>query len=163
MPYEPPASNRAENYPAVPDAFAFVVPSYQLMATRFEAADTRLTTLLTTATSLTLGGPLFARAVRPDISFESPVLRVALACAAIGIVCGVVGRVSGRITLANPRVLFDTALRYSAWEFKKNAIFYAGKHFDANKAAIRQKGIWANCLMIALLIEVWMLVLWIAV
>ena len=140
-----------------------MVPSYQLMASRFEAADTRLTALLTSVTAFTLGGPAFAKAVRSDISFESPILWIALAFGALAFGCGVAGRVRGRITLPNPRVHFDTALRDSPWLFKKNAIFFAGKHFDANAAAIEAKGKWAIALSSALFLEVWMFLIWIAV
>jgi hypothetical protein len=47
-----------EEWPGVRAAYDFVIPSYALLISRFEAADTRLTTLLTLTASLTLGGPL---------------------------------------------------------------------------------------------------------
>jgi hypothetical protein len=79
-------------WPAVDSAYDFVVPSYQMVMSRFEAADNRLTALITFASSITLGGPLFAKAVRPGIEFSSPVFWIAMACASLGVVCGVIGR-----------------------------------------------------------------------
>lgn len=54
-----------ERWPAVRRAYDFVLPSYQMLASRFEAADTRLTVIMNLAATLTLGAPLLAKSIRP--------------------------------------------------------------------------------------------------
>jgi Na+/glutamate symporter len=148
-------------WPGVETAYDFVVPSYQMLMSRFEAADNRLTALITFASSITLGGPLFAKAVRPDIDFNSPAFWIGMACATLGVICGVIGRIHGRIILPNPTVMYDKSLRDSQWTFKKDAIFFAGQNFTANVAVVDAKGRYATVLTIAILIEVWMFTIWV--
>src|ERR1051325_8587555 len=89
-------------FPAIDDAFTFVVPSYQWLMQRFEAADNRLTALLALLATLTLGAPVFGRAVRPTIAFDSFWFLLAMLCFAIASGVGVAGRAHGRLILANP-------------------------------------------------------------
>ena len=151
-----------EQFPAVEVAYDFVVPSYQLMTSRFEAADTRLTTLLTIVSSLALGVPLFTQSVNENISYASPLFILAMVFAIAAAVIGVVGRVRGRIMLCNPGVLYDKGLKESAWEFKKNALYFAGQHFTANKQAIDDKGKLTRYMTVAMLLSVLAFILWIA-
>ncbi len=150
------------NYPAVKYAYDFVMPSYQQMASRFDAADNRLTTLLTLITTLTTGAPVFAKAVRPDISLKSPFFISMMVLGIIAAVTGMFGRYSGRIVLTNPHFLFKNTLHESEWEFKKNAVQFAGEHFNQNSATLRRKGelgVWAT---VALLLEILCYVGWLA-
>jgi hypothetical protein len=150
-----------DEWPAVATAYDFVVPSYQMLMSRFEAADTRLTSLLTLASSLTLGAPILARAVNKDISFVSPFFLIAVLWFVIGSLLGVFGRISGRITLPNPMVFHQTALHESVWTFKKNAVYFAGLAFQANANAIERKGKIALGVTVTLLFEIMCLVVWV--
>lgn len=149
-------------WPAIDDAYAFVLPSYQWLVSRFEAADTRLTTLLTLGASVTASAPVFARAVRPTILYGSPWFIGAMLAFCLAAVVGVLGRIAGRITLPNPGVLYAKSLHESAPEFRKNAIYFAGQHFDANARAIARKGQCAIGVTVALLVEVLGFAIWIA-
>lgn len=82
----------ATNYPSVELAYDFVLPSYQMLATRFEAADTRVTSFLTLVASVTLAAPLFAKTVRPDSQFSSPLFIAGVICFLGAIAVGVWGR-----------------------------------------------------------------------
>ena len=56
--------------------------------------------------------------------------------------------------------LYDRWLHYSEWEFKKNAIYWAGQHFNANVSRINIMG-WILTGMIALFsVEVVLLLVW---
>src|SRR4029453_9512813 len=55
-------------------------------------------------------------------------------------IVALVGRGPGRITLPNPRVLYSEALTEQPWEFRKNAIYYAGQHFDRNTCVVAANG-----------------------
>lgn len=147
-------------WPAVDAAFVFVLPSYQFMVSRFEAADTRLTALLTLALTLTAGAPLFAKTVRPDISFASPFLWIGIALFSAVAIVGTFARQWGAVVLPDPTVIYEKSLHRSEWSFKMNQISYAGQNFRVNAETIRKKGNIAKWLTIALMFEVLALVAW---
>jgi len=151
-----------EEWPGVSRAYDFVVPSYQLMLNRFEAADSRLASLLTTASSLTLAVPIFAKTVRSDISYSSPWFWVAMTIFGLITLVGLIGRLRGRITLPDPAILYSHSLRESEWEFQKNQIYYAGVNFSRNASAINIKGKYAIAITLLLLIEIGVLIKWLA-
>jgi hypothetical protein len=157
-----PIETDREQWPAVDAAFQFVLPSYQMLMSRFEAADNRLTALLTFASSVTLGVPLIGRSLNSNASFSSPWFAGGVLFFIVGAVFGVWGRVSGTITLPNPTVLFNENLHKSEWAFKKDQIFRSGKHFVANVEAVERKGGFAFILTAALLLEVLAFVIWLA-
>jgi hypothetical protein len=150
-----------EQWPAVDRAYDFVLPSYQLLAGRFEAADTRLTALLTLTATLTLAVPIFAKNVQPSISFASPFFVFGMVVFLVGAIVGIFGRIAGSLTLPDPMVIYQNSLSDSEWEFKKNQIYYAGQNFEANVHAIRKKGNTAIFITVALLLEVVFFVTWI--
>jgi hypothetical protein len=149
------------NWPAIDQAYDFVIPSYQMLAARYESADTRLTALMTMTSTLTLGTPLFARAVRPDVDFGNP-LFIAGVCLFIAMfIAGIVGRLLGRLILPDPSVMY-AYLHERPCEFKKNAVFLAGKHFVANADAIRTKGNFGAAISCGFMFEVTVFVLWLS-
>ena len=151
-----------DKWPAVEAAYDFVVPSYQMLMSRFEAADTRLTTLLTLVSTLTLSAPILAKAVQKDISFKSPFFIVGAVCFIAAVVLGTLGRVKGSIQLPDPMVFHQTGLHESSWTFKKNAVYFAGLAFKANSKAVRLKGTLAFTVLVALLLEIGSFVAWVA-
>jgi hypothetical protein len=148
-------------FPAVDRAYDFVIPSYQLLINRFEAADNRLTALLTLASTLTLAVPIFAKNVQPNISFNSPLFIVGMLIFLVIAIVGIWGRSVGSIALPDPMVLYNENLTDSEWEFKKNLIFFAGEGFNSNTQAIRRKGNLSAFLSAALLVEIIVFVAWI--
>src|SRR2546426_3649416 len=150
-----------DQWPAVDAAYNFVLPSYALLVSRFEAADDRLTTLLTLTATLTLGAPILAGSIRKGISFLSAWFLAAMLSFLAGVIIGLIGRAAGKLTLPNPMVHFEKSLRHPEWEFKKNAIYFAGLHFSANSDAIRKKGNVAASVAVFLVIEIVCLICWI--
>ena len=151
-----------EQYPSVVVAYDFVLPSYQMLLGRFESADNRIGSLITTVSSLTLAAPILARAVRPEIVFSSAFFIVALVFFGISIVVGLFARTKGVLTLPDPGVIREHSLSKSPWQFKADAIYFAARHFDANANAINTKGNWSIVLTILTVLEIMALVLWIA-
>lgn len=143
-------------WPAVPRAYEFVIPSYQFLVNRFEAADNRLTHSITLASSVLFGIPILARAIRPDISLQSPWLIASLAFAVVAALLGIIGRQRGRLRLTSPATLYDTWLHKSDWLFKKDMVYFAGQSFGHNARAIETKGritaIVNTCVAVALLL-----------
>jgi hypothetical protein len=155
-------SDLEAKFPAVGAAYDFVLPSYTFLIARFEAADTRLTTLLTLTATLSLGAPILAGSIRKDISFLSAWFLAAMVMFLASVILGLVGRVSGRLKLPDPMVIFTKSLHHPEWEFKKNAIAFAGQHFAANSEAILRKGNAAACVAALLVVEIACLICWIA-
>jgi hypothetical protein len=151
-----------EQYPAVDRAYEFVQPSYQLLAQRFESADTRLVNMATIACTLMLGLPVLGRAMRPDLSFAALPFVLAVASLTAASTLGIVGRLRGALTLVDPGVLYRKSLHESEWEFKKNAVFFAGQHFEANAAAIHEKRLIAVVMSAAMLGALLSAVIWLA-
>ena len=112
--------------------------------------------------TLVLGVPLLAAAVNPGVSYTSPWFLTAGLLATLAAGIGLAGRVTGRIILCDPRILYDHGLRESCWEFKKNAIFYAGQHFRSNRQSVDTKGTYAKYMTIVLLLSVLVFIVWIA-
>ena len=148
-------------YPAVRAAFGFVIPSYQLLMGRFEAADNRLSGLLTFASGITAAVPAFAKAINPNIPFGSTWLKLAVAMFLVSVALVLLGRWSGKLTLPNPKIHFNESLHHDEWTFQKNAIFFAGRHFDMNADAIRLKGNIFGAALAAVSVEIVLLVVWI--
>jgi len=155
-------SEDERTWPSVHEAYGFVLPSYQLLTSRFEAADTRLTALLTFGATVTLGVPLFAKTVRPDAAFGSPWFVAGILFFICAAAFGIVGRTTGAITLVNPMILYTDGLHKSPWLFKKDAIFRAGEHFRVNVAAVAAKGTYAMIVTVALMCEVMTFAVWLA-
>lgn len=147
-------------WPAIDAAYSFVLPSYQMLTGRFEAADRHISSLLTIASSLTFAGPILARSIRPEISFTSPWFVCALVVFGMIVLCGLYARMKGNLLLPNPRVLYERSLAKPEWKFKVDALYFAGCHFDANAHAVNVKGNWAIGLTSLLVLEVVLLVAW---
>ena len=151
-----------KQWPSVDVAYGFVLPSYQLLAGRFEAADHRLTSLLSIASGLTLAAPILARAVTPEITFTSRLFIAGLLLFAVIVVLGLVGRIIGVLTLPDPMVHYKMSLHEPEWVFKKNAIYFAGLHFESNANAINRKSNVAILITLLLVAQVFCFALWIA-
>jgi hypothetical protein len=156
------AETPEDKWPAVMVAYDFVMPSYSLLVSRFEAADTRLTILLTFAATVTLGAPVLAKAMQPNIEFMSPRFLSAVASAMLSVGLGIAARVRGRLTLPNPKKVYNENLHESEWAFRKNALYFAGQHFDLNADAIRRKGNWAIAAALLIILEIILFLPWIA-
>jgi hypothetical protein len=149
-----------DSWPSVKYAYDFVIPSYQLLVSRFEAADTRLTALLTFISTLTLAVPLFAKSARPSVSFASPVFLFGVAIFVLAAILGIVGRVSGGLILPDPMIIYEKSLGDSEWEFKRDQLYYAGVNFETNRDAVKRKSDMSIALTIGILIEVIAFVVW---
>ena len=151
-----------KTWPSLNVAYEFVLPSYQLLASRFEAAENRIASLVTMASSLELAGPVLARAIRQDISFRSWWFIGSLVAFGVITVLGLLARVKGVLILPNPAIIRETALGKAEWRFKADALYLAGQHFDKNADVINAKGNWSIALTVIIVAEVSCLIAWIA-
>ncbi len=149
-------------WPGVKDAYDFVIPSYSLLVNRFEAADTRLTVLLTFGATITLGAPILGKSISQSINFRSVWFILAIVSFILLASTGLFARVRGTLTLPNPAVIYRESLHETEWAFRKNAIYFAGQHFNANAQAIRTKGTLATTMAAFIVLEILFFLLWIA-
>ena len=146
-----------ETYPAVESAQVFVIPSYQWMVARAEAADSRIQTLLAFAATVTFAVTTLAR---NTASFQSAWFAAAIAIAALIAIIGMIARVSGALSLPNPQRFFEKWYHLSAFEFQKNALYFAGQHFQSNLTLVNRKSMAATVMTGLFLCEIACLVVW---
>jgi hypothetical protein len=148
-------------WPGVHLAYEFVGLSYAWILQRLDAIDSRIQTLQAFAASVTLAAPILAASVIKDVDFRSPWFILALCVFVALVVVGAAARASGSVKLISPQVLYDQWLHYPEWEFKKNAVYWAGQHFDANRSLVNNKARAALGMTALLLIEVGLLLAWV--
>jgi hypothetical protein len=148
-------------WPGVHRAYDFVGPSYALILQRLDAANSHLQTLQAFAASIALGAPILAASVVKDIDFHSPWFYSALVTLGALIVIGAVARILGAVQLVTPQMLYDKWLNYTEWEFKKNAVYWAGRHFKDNYTLVNNKALAAFGMTVLLLAEMGLLLGWV--
>jgi hypothetical protein len=151
-----------EQWPGVDVAFEFVLPSYGWALSRLEAIDGRLQALQAFSATVVVAAPVVARSLDAEIDFLSPWFLSAILAFVLIVAIGGVARVLGTVRIASPEQLYEGWLEYEPWEFKKNAVYWAGEHSRANTRVIRRKGIAAAALTAILIAEVGLLAVWVA-
>jgi hypothetical protein len=150
-------------WPSVDTAFDIVKPSYDWLLSRFDAVNGRIQPLLTFSATLTVATPVFVKTLFPDVDFASPLFIAAIVAFVLTAIVGTLGNMITGVQIMNPQKLYDRWLSWPTWEFKKNAIYWAGRDFNANASKVNKKG---NCLLVVnglLVLEVLLVVCWVAV
>ena len=153
--------NQEQQWPGVDAAFGFVIPSYQWTITRFEAVDSRIQTLQAFVLTFTFGLPVIVRTLSENIYFASTWFILGVSFAALTIFLGIVARSWSGITVPSPGVMFEKWLDLDEWTFKKDAIFFAGQHFEDNARLINMKGRMVSWMTFLFILEGTCLFLWI--
>lgn len=148
-------------YPSVELAYEFVKPSYDWMLSRFETANNKIQNLLTFAASITAALPLFTKAIFDEVDFISGWFYGIVIVFVFLVIISTIGMRMGAITLVHPKILYNEWLHYSNWEFKKNMIFWAGEHLNANNKIIEKKCLLRDIMTILLLCEIIFAIFWI--
>jgi len=149
-------------YPSVDLAYEFVKPSYDWMLNRIEAMNSKMQGLLMLATAVTGGIPILAKAIFDNVDFQSVLFYGAIGLYVLLVVIGTVGLSMGGVKLFHPKLLYEKWLSNSIWEFKKDAIYFAGQNFEDNKKIIDAKSWLRNIMTILLLIELMIVIFWIS-
>lgn len=156
------AEGSENNWPGLEPAQAFVLPSYQWMLARVEAADSRIQNIVNFAATVTLAVPTAAKNYAAAISFRSPFLIAAVVLALVVIADGMFARTRGALALVDPMVLYNKSVWRPKWEFHRNALYFAGKHMESNAALVNAKArvvLRMTCLFV---IEMALLFAWVA-
>jgi hypothetical protein len=149
-------------WPSIEHAYGLVLPSYQWMLSRFEAADSRIQTLQTFIVSVTFGLVAVLKTISDDLQFNSLFFITAMGFALIALAVGAVGRSLGAPMLADPTVFYERWLHKSESEFKKDLLYFAGEHFTKNRSAILKKSRISLLMTLLFLVELGVLLFWIA-
>ena len=80
----------------------------------------------------------------------------------LSVLVGTLARATGNLSLLTPQLLYEGWLHYSPWEFKKNAVYWAGEHFKANSGLVNRKGLALSLMTLLLIAEVALLLVWVA-
>src|SRR4051812_36036870 len=125
-----------DKWPGTDDAYTFVLPSYQWMLTRLEAADSRIQALQTFVLTVTTAIPAIvttASGPNGQAKLTSQWFFYAMLAAGVAIVIGVIGRMSGSIMLIDPSLLHTKEwLSLESDAFKRDMIYFAGQHYERN-------------------------------
>ena len=150
-------------YPSVDLAYDFVKLSYDWMVTRLEAINSKMQGLLMFSVTITVAIPVIAKSTFDNISFSSIWFIMAMVVFIFLVGIGILGMRMGSIVMPHPKMLYDKYLYCSHWEFQKRTIYWAGEHFDKNKALIDKKAAFRDIMTFCLIIEILCIVIWIAI
>lgn len=149
-------------YPSVGLAYEYVKSSYDVMLSRFEAANARIQNLFTWAFGLTAAIPAITEIVagkEKDIQ-SLWILPMAIAFLAL-VVVGIIGYRSGAVKVLHPKTLYENYIKYPELEYKKWIIYWAGEHCETNQKYIDLKSRYIDIMTILLGLEVVCALLWI--
>lgn len=150
-----------ETLPSVDEAFAFVVPSYQIMLQRLDAMDSRLQALQTFAVTIAVVGAALATSIVEGIDVASVWFGLALGAGGLAAFAGSITRVMGSPKVISPDELFDNWISRSPWHFKKDLLAFAGDDFNNNNRLVKLKGNAAVLASGLVLLEAVFLVVWV--
>jgi hypothetical protein len=151
-----------KNYPGIAHGYDFVLPSYAWMLTRMEAANTRIQSMQTFFSTFTFAVPAAAKALNPQLSFVAGRFLLAMTAFGVLMIVGILTGSRSAIMLAHPNLVYEKWLHWPEFEFKKNAISWAGEHFQYNISLLQKKARAASWMTALFLIELMFLLAWIA-
>lgn len=148
-----------KTYPSVQLAYPIAINAYDVTMKRLEGVDGRLQTLLTFI--ITISALFVSNAGARGSSFTSPWFVLSVAFFLASVTVALVGRMKGKIRVLDPRVLFESWLHLTEWEFKKNLIYASGKSFEANSRLLDVKFKYSLVVLVLFTLELVGLVVWV--
>jgi hypothetical protein len=160
-PYTPDVAPIELQYPSVSLAFDVSKSAYDWAIRRLDVLDNRLQSMLQFAVGLTTAIIAFITTSQRHVEFRSVWFISAIVAFAAGLFIGVYARGLGSVIVVDPRVLFQQWLHKSEWEFRKDFIYFAAKHLQANRAIIKRKSNLTNIVTTCFMIEAVALAVWV--
>ena len=152
-----------DEFPGLDLAYERAMASYQEIAARDAATGQRIDGLLTLTSTVTLAAPLVVAATGAAPAWQSPFL-VAVACLfAAVLVLGVAGRgLAGSPRPVDPTDLYAEWIDLDETDFKLEAVYWAGEHFEHGMRVVWRKSLIAHAMTALFIVEIVMLLAWIA-
>jgi hypothetical protein len=149
-----------EDYPAVELAYPIALSSYESIVKRIDALETRSQTIMAFAATLTVAVPGITAG--RGLTFRSGWFITAIVLFCIANIIGVISRLKGDIALLSPFKIYQTELHKTEWEFKKDAIYWAGVNFEHNNSIVLQRHSLVILMSFIFLLEAAALAVWAA-
>ncbi len=129
-----------EESPSLALAYEYVRPSYELAFRRLDSIESRLHAVTVLIASFTFAIPALAKAINAELSFRSPVFYAALAMAVLITGTAAALRLVGGLVVVDPDDFQEDEWRRLSPElFQRWMIYWAGIHFEKNRALIEMK------------------------
>jgi hypothetical protein len=141
-------------------AYELALTSYDTAFKQLDNMDARIQTLMAFGTTVSLALP--AIFMSKGISFASGWFVAAVLTYILAIAVGIYARLTGDLTLPNPKILHKDWLDFSVQEFKEKFTYYAGEHFDKHTDLSRWKWQLLTLMSLLFLLQGILLVLWAA-
>lgn len=141
--------NLEVDYPSIDAAFQFVLPSYQMMMARFDAADSRTQTLLGLAGGFTGGILALAKGQAWNAAAA-----VALITLFLMVACVTIARVLIQIEIPDPGRIHNKHLVRGPLEFKRYLIEAAGRSFTNNSRKLFWRSRLSDIVLVGFVIEI---------
>lgn len=149
--------------PSIDLAYEYVRPSYEWLQSRLDAANNRLQYIVTLASTITVAAIVLGKAIFTDISYSSVWIWLTLVTFVLIAAVAMIGRMLSGMKLTTPKKLFEDWLGLPELEFKKDAVYFAGQHFEYNSALVSKKGRFADVATGCLLLEIAFVATWMIV
>ena len=146
-------------FPSTNLAYEIAVSSYDGMAKRLDAIDGRIQTILAFAATTSALVPSIGAG--RGLSFSSPWFVVAMALIFLAILSGAYARLGGKVSVLDPKSLYDGWLHFSEPEFKIYLIEHAAKDFEANNALLTRRWRLAVLITVLFFLEAVLLAVWV--
>jgi hypothetical protein len=128
-------------YPSVSLAYEWVLPSYQMAVQRWDSIDSRIQSIITFGSTVTVAVPTFLRAIAgASVDFHSIWFALAMLMFGIYVILGLATRAFGYLRLLGPQRLHDRLLHLDQSEFQRTVLYWAGVHFVRNIDRVKRKG-----------------------
>ena len=151
-----------EEFPGLGLAYDRAMASYQEIAARDAATGQRIDGLLTLTSTVTLAAPLVVAATGTVPPLQSSLLVAVAALFATVLVLGVAGRgFVGSPKSVNPADLYEAWIDLDEIEFKLEAVYWAGEHFEHGMRVVWRKSLIAHAMTALFIIEIVALLVWI--
>lgn len=148
-------------YPSLDLAYTIAMSSYDMTVKRFDAMDGKLNSLATFAVTVSFAIPVIA--ANRGMDFRSIWFYVAAIAFIAGVGAITYARIKGPLKMLDPTVLHDSYIDAQPEEFKRQILYYAGRHFDQNVRVVNRNGNLAAVAAMAFAIEVVAVAVWVAV
>jgi hypothetical protein len=151
-----------DKYPSVNLAYEITLRSYDLAIKRADFIDDAIDKLIVWSTGLNLGIITLVLTKTNTGCLNNCFFYYAMAMFSITIILGYVAKLAGWLRTQNPRVLLESWLHKTEWEFKKDIIYFGSDHFEKNMAYVKRKAKFLGYATLIFLLEMVVLGLWVS-
>ena len=154
-----------DDYPSIDLAYEVSLRTYDWAISRLQDVERRIDNLLRLGLTGTIALPIIAQAITKEskdlIEYATWPVGVAFVLFVLALSLGVLARRHGRITLINPKLLYDKQISKEPWDFKRQIIYFAGKTHITNAKLIESKSTCADIVAVLFGVELVFGAIWI--